>query len=79
MIVHNLNIEGITPLPAKTYTPLPINPDTVLPLPITMQLFQPIPRWYAQCVNIASCIEHIQFTQSNTFKILIAARMTCLV
>jgi hypothetical protein len=42
MIIHNFNVAGAILSPAKTNTPLPIDPDAVLSCPITGQRFQSI-------------------------------------
>ena len=43
MIVHDLNVSGITTGPAEANPPLVVDTNTVLPRPITAQGLQTIP------------------------------------
>jgi hypothetical protein len=51
VIIHNIDIEGISSFPTKADPPLVIDPDTVLPFPIPLQRFEPVPRWGSEIVE----------------------------
>jgi hypothetical protein len=51
MIVNNLDLVGVAGLPAKTNTPLIVDPNTVLALSISAEFFQTISRRDTQVVE----------------------------
>ncbi len=67
MIIDNFDIICVTPFPPEAYAPLVIHPYAVLPLPISFQRFQPVSRRNLECFDSDSSIDHIQFTQGDTF------------
>jgi len=57
MVIDDFNIGRIAVFPAKTNSPLIIDPNTVLTAPICGETFQSISRWDPQ---ISKCIRRIQ-------------------
>ena len=57
MIVNNLDLVGVAGLPAKTNTPLIVDPNTVLALSISAELLKTITRRNAQVVQRFRSIE----------------------
>jgi len=47
VIIHDLNVMGITCRPTETDAPLVIDSDAELSLAITVQALQPIPWWHS--------------------------------
>jgi len=52
VVVSDFNIMGITTLPAKTNTPLLVDPYTELPLSISAKTLQMVTWWNPQVINI---------------------------
>jgi len=46
VIVDNLDVEGIAPMPSKTNTPLIVDPDAVPTLAAAFQGFESVARWH---------------------------------
>ena len=63
VIIHDLNLIGVTLQPDKTNAPLLINTNAVLPFPIALQCFQSVPRQCRQRSDIRCGIQHVQFPQ----------------
>jgi len=57
MIVNNLDLAGVAGLPAKTNTPLIVDPNTVLALSISAEFFKTIARRNTQVVERFRSIE----------------------
>jgi hypothetical protein len=57
MIIHDFDIMWAILFPTKTYTPLPINPDTVLTCPVPGQRLKSIT---AQSHQILQCFRIVQ-------------------
>lgn len=73
MVINNFYVIGVALLPAKADAPLRVDAYAVLALPVTMQLFQPVPRRHAQRIDIVGCIEHVQLAQGNMLDVPVAA------
>ena len=69
MVINYLNVGGLARLPAKTYSPLLIDPDAVLPNSIPGKLFQPVSWRFAKIVKRISAIKEIKFTLGNSLEI----------
>jgi hypothetical protein len=63
VVVHDLDVVGISVTPHKTKTPLVVDPDTVLPLPLAAQGFQTVPR---RCCQIAQLRGAVQLAKLST-------------
>jgi len=51
VVIHDLNIEGVSCPPFKTNAPLVIDPNAVLTLPVSVQGFQMVRRGNPQIVQ----------------------------
>jgi hypothetical protein len=51
VIIHDLDVIGVTGLPAKAYPPLVIDANAVLTAPIALECFQPVTRWRPQIIQ----------------------------
>jgi hypothetical protein len=51
MVIQNFNFVGIAGVPAKTNSPLIVDPDAVLALPITVELLEAIARRNPQIIE----------------------------
>jgi len=69
VVVHYLNIVGISTLPYKADTPLVIYPDTVLSGAVSFKLFKPVGRWNSQRFQLACRSEHFEFPSRQTLNI----------
>ena len=65
MVIHDLDIVGVTRLPPKTNTPPFVDTDTVLTRSITSELLQSIARWHPKISNPLGCIEDQKFTKRD--------------
>lgn len=61
MIVHDLDLIGISTAPHKTDAVLLVDPDAVLPSAVTAQLFKPVSRRGSQVDQVSSRVQHQQF------------------
>jgi hypothetical protein len=66
MVVHNLNVVRIPGAPAKTDSPLLVDTDAVLTLSNSLELFQTIPRWYAEVIEDRRCIKHSELPERGS-------------
>jgi hypothetical protein len=57
VVVHDLNVVGISITPHKTKTPLVVDSDTVLPLPLAAQGLQTVPWWRCRIAQLGSAIQ----------------------
>jgi hypothetical protein len=64
MIVHDLNLEGVSRVPDKTNSPLVVNPDRVLPGPFTLQLLQSVAGDMPEFIKSTSSMNRDQLLQS---------------
>ncbi len=51
MIVNNLHLVGVAGIPAKTNSPLIVDPNTVLTLAISAELLKAIAGWDPQVIE----------------------------
>lgn len=65
MIVHYLDVVGISTLPFKTDAPLIVNADTVLSLSVARQFFEAIRRRYVQILQDLGSVQNLKFPSSN--------------
>jgi hypothetical protein len=65
MVVDDLNVNGITRVPAKTDSPLIVYPDTVLTLPVSGKSFQPVSRGNPKVFNRICTVKEIEFALSQ--------------
>jgi hypothetical protein len=54
MIIDNLNLVRVQPIPTEAKAPLVVDSDAVLPSPIPFQGFQPVARRGPQIVHVAT-------------------------
>jgi hypothetical protein len=69
VVVDDFNIKSISIFPAKTDTPLVIDPDTMLPSSVASESFQPIPRGAPQVTQIDSAIQVEQLASRHTLDV----------
>jgi hypothetical protein len=69
VIIHNLNLKGITIPPDETHTILIVNSNTVLPDTVSMQSFELIAWWNLQVVERPRCIQDSEFLEGSELKI----------
>lgn len=65
MIVHDLNVMGVSIIPNKANTPLVVYLDTVLPLPIPSEWLRVIPRRRCQIAQLCGSINLAQLSQCD--------------
>jgi hypothetical protein len=70
MIIHNLDVVGISIPPFEADAPLVVNADTVLTLSVTRQFLETIRRWYAQILQDLSSIQNFESPSCNPLDIL---------
>jgi hypothetical protein len=63
VIINDFNIKGITLIPCKTDTPLPVNVEAVQITSASFKCFQPIARGQTQILNLPGGINHSKFSQ----------------
>jgi hypothetical protein len=69
MIVHDLNVHGVTIPPAETDSPLVIDPDAVLSFALTLERFQPVGRRHSK-VNQFHCVtNHFDLSSGNPLNV----------
>jgi hypothetical protein len=73
VVVHDLDVVGISVTPHETKTPLVVDPDTVLPFPIAAQRFQTVPR---RCCQIAQLGRAVQLAELSAGGLLHGAKAT---
>lgn len=59
MVIHNLNLKGITLLPTKDDSPLLINPNAMEALPVAFKQLETIAWWNAQILELV-CVPQAQ-------------------
>jgi hypothetical protein len=57
VIIHDLNLVGVSFAPNETQTPLIVDPHTVLPFSITVQRFEPISGWRCHIPQFRGAIQ----------------------
>jgi len=57
MIVYDLDVIGVTRLPAKAYPPLVVDANAVLTTSIALERFQPIPRWGLEIIQTRGAMQ----------------------
>jgi hypothetical protein len=67
VVVHDLDVVGISVTPYKTKTPLVVDPDTVLPLPLAAQGFQTVSRRRCQIAQIRGAVQLAKLSASDPF------------
>ena len=67
MIVHDFHLGCSIALPAKTYSPLPVDSNAKLTGPVAGKFFQAIGRWYAKVVQPLRTLKEQQFSQRQFF------------
>lgn len=60
VVVGDFNFMRISRIPAETDAPLIVDADAVLPGSITLERFEAIAGWYAQCIEAGSRIENVE-------------------
>ena len=65
MIVRNFNIMRSICLPNKADSILVIDSNALLTSPVSLQRFQPVPRWDAKVFQIDRSFDLIQFAERN--------------
>jgi len=73
MVVRDFDFVGMTILPAKADSELPVDPDAELPPTIAFQAFQAVSWWIYKIPNIFSTLELVQFSPGQGPKRLRAA------
>ena len=69
MIVDDLNLIGIAPLPAKADAPLLVHSNAVLTGSISPQFLQSITRWHAKIAELLGRIHRHEFAQHRALEI----------
>lgn len=65
VVVCDLDLVGISGLPSKTHPILGIDSDTVLAASLATKLFEPIPRWYRQIMNVPYSVYLVEFSPGD--------------
>ncbi len=73
MVIHNLDLIGVTFEPDKTNAPLFINANAALPLPIALQCFQSVPGQRRECPDVRRSVQQVQLPQGSPLDSLEAA------
>ena len=68
MIIHDLNVVGVTVLPPKADTPPIIDPNAVLPSAVTRQLLEPVAGRESQVFYCFGGIENEQLSQGGAIE-----------
>jgi len=67
VVVHDLDVVGISVTPHKTKTPLDVDPDTALSLPLAAQGFQAVPGRRCQIAQFRSAVELAKLPAGDRF------------
>lgn len=70
MVVRYLDTIRIAIAPLETDTPLVVDANAVFPLAISVQLFEAIPRRYAEIGETRRRVEHPQLAQGDMLHVL---------
>ena len=65
MVVSQLHIPRLAPIPAKANPVLVVHPDAVLSCPVTLERFQPVTRRNAQVIQCRGSMQQPQSAQCN--------------
>jgi hypothetical protein len=63
MVIHDLDVIGVTLQPDKTHAPLIINANAVLAFAVALQRFQSVPRQRPKGPDIRRSVQHSKFPQ----------------
>jgi hypothetical protein len=69
VVVDNLDLVRVSVPPAEAYPPLVIEADRVLALPIAVELLKPVPRWYAEILQLLGRINEYELSQHDALKL----------
>ena len=69
MVIDNFNLKGISVLPDKTDTPLPVYPDAVPAFPVTTKSFKKIAWWNPQEIKGGGRMHETEFSLGNPLDI----------
>ena len=70
MLIHYLDVVGISTLPFKTDAPLVVDANTILTLSVTRQFLETTRRRYAQILQDLSRIQDSQSPSGNPLDVL---------
>lgn len=65
MVVHNLDIVGVSVFPSKANAPLLIDPNAVKPFEVSRQGFKAVGRRDQQVLQTCGRIDHEEFPKSG--------------
>lgn len=69
VVIHDLNVNGVTFSPTKAHTELVVDAYAVLALAVTLQSFQPIAWWNPQVIETAGHAKLFQLATRNRFDV----------
>jgi hypothetical protein len=69
MVINDFHVSGFVFHPVKTNSPLIIDPNTILPSSGTFELFQSVPGWSEQVLQVFSVVEVNQFSPGSALNI----------
>lgn len=70
MIIHYLDVVGISTPPFKADAPLVVNANAVLTLSVARQLLEAIRRRYAQILQDLGCVQDPESPSCNSLDVL---------
>ena len=70
MIIHYLDVVGISTLPFKTDAPLVVDANAILTLSIARQFLEAVGRRYAQILQDLGCIQDFKSPSGNPLDVL---------
>ncbi len=63
MVVHDLDVVGVTSVPPKTYSPLVVDADAVLSSPVPGESLQPISGRDPKVLELLCSVQHHELSQ----------------
>jgi hypothetical protein len=70
MVVNYLDLERVAFMPAKTYSPLLVDPNTMLDLSFAFQFFKPIRRRISKILDISGSMQDLKLSSCNGLNVL---------
>ena len=63
VVIHNLDVRGVSLDPSEADTPLIVDPNAHLPFPISLQRFEPVSRRITQVLDLRCRIKLAQLSK----------------
>jgi hypothetical protein len=70
MIVHDFDIQSVALLPAKTHSPLPVDPDAVPSLTVPVQGLQPVGGRNTQRIQLHCRVKHPELPHGKPLNVM---------